>query len=306
MEFDFGEPFGLWKDGVDYGKGGSLPSHTASHTSSALPLTVWWISKNIHRAWHGACEEHFCFANLMKNSSVRFWVGRYLGFSTNVFKTVHVFAVYSIKLSDFTGGVLGCSSTAAQDLCSVARWNLERCGIYYLLIWWAQMGVLWEQIRRRLIERCGAIHDVRQNTYPFYSPQQFQQWTDSTPTVYYILSSEKNEKCLHFSNNIDFLNAVVQAWNDCTIANDQSQILTRLSLLEPTLRHQDIQNRWVENVTCDFGVQHPYNSVNKARALFRFWEEGWLRFRVAGWTNNRTRNRPSPDLQHPPSNVPSS
>ena len=53
------------------------------------------------------------------------------------------------------------------------------------------MGVLWEQIRRRLAERCGAIHDVRQNTYPFYSSQQFQQWTDSTPTVYYILSSEK-------------------------------------------------------------------------------------------------------------------
>jgi len=37
-------------------------------------------------------------------------------------------------------------------------------------------------------------------------------------------------------------------WNDCVIADDQSQILTWLSTLEPRLRHKDIQESRVGNV----------------------------------------------------------
>jgi len=53
---------------------------------------------------------------------------------------------------------------------------------------------------------------------------------------------------LPFSNNINSLNTAINVWNNCTIADDRSQILAWLSPLEPRLQHQDIQNRRVENV----------------------------------------------------------
>jgi len=50
-----------------------------------------------------------------------------------------------------------------------------------------------------------------------------------------------------FSNNINsFLNTTVT--NNFTIADERLQILTWLSPLEPTLRHQDIRDSRVENV----------------------------------------------------------
>ena len=52
----------------------------------------------------------------------------------------------------------------------------------------------------------------------------------------------------HLSNNINSLNTAINVWSNCTIADDQSQILTWLSPLEPRLRHQDIRDRRVENV----------------------------------------------------------
>src|SRR5437588_10313733 len=54
----------------------------------------------------------------------------------------------------------------------------------------------------------------------------------------------------HFNDNINSFNINLfnSVWNNCTIADDRSQILTWLSPLEPRLRHQDIQERRVENV----------------------------------------------------------
>ena len=48
-----------------------------------------------------------------------------------------------------------------------------------------------------------------------------------------------------FSNNTNSFNNV---WNNYTIADDRSQLLTWLSPLEPKLRHRDIQERRVGNV----------------------------------------------------------
>ena len=48
-----------------------------------------------------------------------------------------------------------------------------------------------------------------------------------------------------FSNNTSSFNNV---WNNCTIADDRSQLLAWLSPLEPKLRHRDIQERRVGNV----------------------------------------------------------
>ena len=45
-----------------------------------------------------------------------------------------------------------------------------------------------------------------------------------------------------FSNNINSFNTTI------AVADDQSDILSWLSPLEPRLRHQDIQERRVENV----------------------------------------------------------
>ena len=49
-----------------------------------------------------------------------------------------------------------------------------------------------------------------------------------------------------FSNNINSLNTTVT--NNFTVADDRSDILTWLSPLDPRLRHQDVQDRRVENV----------------------------------------------------------
>jgi len=48
-----------------------------------------------------------------------------------------------------------------------------------------------------------------------------------------------------FSNNINSLNTTV---NNVTVADDRSNLLARLSPLNPKLRHQDIRNRRVEDV----------------------------------------------------------
>ena len=53
---------------------------------------------------------------------------------------------------------------------------------------------------------------------------------------------------LPFSNNINSLNTAINVWNNYTIADDRSQILAWLSPLEPSLRHQDIRDRRVENI----------------------------------------------------------
>jgi len=37
-------------------------------------------------------------------------------------------------------------------------------------------------------------------------------------------------------------------WNNCTVADDRPEILTWLSLLDPGLRHSDIQERRVNDV----------------------------------------------------------
>jgi len=48
--------------------------------------------------------------------------------------------------------------------------------------------------------------------------------------------------CLNTTNSNN------NVWNNCTFADDRSQILTWLSPLEPSLRHCDIQERRVDNV----------------------------------------------------------
>jgi len=57
-----------------------------------------------------------------------------------------------------------------------------------------------------------------------------------------LSTTHDNSNC--FNNTNSFNNV----WNNCTVADDRSQLLTWLSPLEPRLRHQDIRERRVENV----------------------------------------------------------
>ena len=50
------------------------------------------------------------------------------------------------------------------------------------------------------------------------------------------------------SNCFNNTNSFNNVWNNCTIADDRSQLLAWLSPLEPKLRHRDIQERRVDNV----------------------------------------------------------
>ena len=48
----------------------------------------------------------------------------------------------------------------------------------------------------------------------------------------------------NFSNNANSFNV----WNNCTFADDRSQLLAWLSPLEPSLRHRDVRERRINNV----------------------------------------------------------
>ena len=56
----------------------------------------------------------------------------------------------------------------------------------------------------------------------------------------YTISGSKN--CLNTTNSFN------NVWNNCTVADDLSQLLTWLSPLDPGLRHSDIQERRVEGI----------------------------------------------------------
>ena len=49
-------------------------------------------------------------------------------------------------------------------------------------------------------------------------------------------------------NSFNNTNSFNHVWNNCTVADDRSQLLTWLSHLEPRLRHRDIQERRVDNI----------------------------------------------------------
>jgi len=48
--------------------------------------------------------------------------------------------------------------------------------------------------------------------------------------------------------NDSFNNANYNVWNNCTVAEERSEILAWLSPLEPRIRHQDIRSRRVDKV----------------------------------------------------------
>ena len=56
----------------------------------------------------------------------------------------------------------------------------------------------------------------------------------------YTINDSNN--CLNTTNSFN------NVWNNCTVADDRSQLLAWLSPLEPGLRHSDIQDRRVEEV----------------------------------------------------------
>jgi len=78
----------------------------------------------------------------------------------------------------------------------------------------------------------------------FFSSSQFHQLTNS---IIYPPPLSKQQKMAHkYSfNTIDSHNKV---WNNCTITDGRSQLLTWLSPLEPSLRHQDIRERRIGGV----------------------------------------------------------
>jgi len=59
------------------------------------------------------------------------------------------------------------------------------------------------------------------------------------------MSQHTADNSTNFSNNTNSFNNV---WNNYTVTDDQSQLLTWLSPLEPKARHRDIQERRVDNV----------------------------------------------------------
>ena len=75
-------------------------------------------------------------------------------------------------------------------------------------------------------------------------------------------SSKIAEMSQYNANSFNNTNSFNSVWNNCTVADDRSQLLTWLSPLEPRLRHRDIQERRVDNIgewvmrTEEFGSWH--------------------------------------------------
>jgi len=51
----------------------------------------------------------------------------------------------------------------------------------------------------------------------------------------------------HINDNTNCFN-INNVWNNCTVADEKSEILAWLSPLEPRIRHQDIRTRRVDGV----------------------------------------------------------
>ena len=54
--------------------------------------------------------------------------------------------------------------------------------------------------------------------------------------------------CQNNTNSHNTTTNYNNVWNNCTVADDRPEILSWLSLLDPGLRHSDIQERRVRNV----------------------------------------------------------
>ena len=69
--------------------------------------------------------------------------------------------------------------------------------------------------------------------------------------IYNILTCEKEKMSQYSSHNFNSFNNsfnTVNVSNNFTVADDRSNILAWLSPLDPKSRHQDIQDRRVENI----------------------------------------------------------
>ena len=63
----------------------------------------------------------------------------------------------------------------------------------------------------------------------------------------YTITESSN--CLNTTNSYNNLTTTTSnVWNNCTVADDLSPLLTWLSPLDPGLRHSDIQERRVKDV----------------------------------------------------------
>ena len=85
----------------------------------------------------------------------------------------------------------------------------------------------------------------------FSSALKNYKYRQSTNSIIYHPQYPKQRKrkmSQYFSNNTNSVNTAINVSNNYTIADSRSQILTWLSLLDPKLRHQNVQQRRVGNV----------------------------------------------------------
>ena len=88
------------------------------------------------------------------------------------------------------------------------------------------------------------LQKLHQRTLQHKIPQESSSTTSKT-TKNTIMSQHQT------SGNIDSFNikdSYNKVWNNCTIADEDSEILTWLSPLEPQTRHRDIRTRRIDNV----------------------------------------------------------
>ena len=82
------------------------------------------------------------------------------------------------------------------------------------------------------------------------------------------------------NNSFNNTNSFNNVWNNCTITDGRSQLLTWLSPLEPRLRNQDIRERRIENVgewlmeTEEFRSWYDWNGEGEKAVFFCYGAPG--------------------------------
>ena len=92
---------------------------------------------------------------------------------------------------------------------------------------------------------------VRLHKSPRFSPAAKNSSSRLSPSfvISNILTGEKEKMSQSFNHNINSLNTYnLSVLNNFTVADDRSNILNWLSPLDPKSRHQDIQERRIENI----------------------------------------------------------
>ena len=109
------------------------------------------------------------------------------------------------------------------------------------------------QVSAQLVRPSFSLKTTKSRSPPLpFTPQESHTdstvWNHSRTPLLHLQSSERYKMSQHHINDNTNCFNINNVWNNCTVADEKSEILAWLSPLEPRIRHQDIRTRRVDGV----------------------------------------------------------